>query len=175
MEDRVLTPVELAAQKVLYSLYDLDHLMWQAKDIHERADFGSHLVEMKHHSFYTNDFTNDADDVFEAFPALAMLRLGIIVEDCVKLICDVLHPEWKIEAEGVRGKLRAIQERHELDVNALIKVWTARSKVAHNSSAVITWEELDEHSKATWKFINAFANLSEPKPFLPPAESVPRV
>ena len=80
----------------------------------------------RYKSYWSYDYTDDAAAVFKAFPALAMLRLGIIIEDCVKLICDVLHPEWRIEAEGVRGKLRAIQERHELDVDALIKVWAAR-------------------------------------------------
>jgi hypothetical protein len=153
---------EAEAERFMFSLYDIDFLDWSAQEIHKRIrmrpydeDHGVHL-ETEGNALLKN-----------AVPSLLILRLGVLVEQCVGVLCSRLFDRDACKDLGVKERLTEISKLRTINVVGLKSVWLLRSRVAHNPKKVVTWDDVTKHTKVVWDFVEPFAKETAPDMFQP--------
>ena len=141
-------PTKAEAEKMMFGLYDIDHLAWTAQDLHVHTDF-----EHKE---------RDATLVLEkTFPTLLMQRLGAYLEECINTLWDIRFPETGQSRIPMEVKLKTLRHLHEINYEAINSVWKARNNIAHNPKHHITWREFDKHINNVGLFVSQFAELEQ--------------
>lgn len=151
------------AQRLMFALYDVDFLSWSATEIH------THLQRIEGFGGpgMNPGLQTEGRFLMQRVPALVILRLGSVLEECIGHLCGQLLPAGSFEGVRMLERIKAVNRVRSIDVPVLSALWKLRVTVAHDVEAEVTWDEVKQYEKAVEALVEPLAKETDPDGYGP--------
>jgi len=147
----------------MFALYDVDFLSWSAIEIHDHFQ----SVEKYGRSGLNPILQTEGKFLMQRVPALVLLRLGSVVEQCIDQLCIKLLSVGDFEGLRLLARLKAVNHVRSIDVTALTALWKHRNRSSHDLDAEVTWDDVKGYEKVVQALVEPLAKEADPDGYSP--------